>query len=155
MKLGALLTGLERLERELAATYRTVGARHVCDADIFYQCQTFALQCDRRGRTLAALARDRADGVGGIGDELAALCPHPSAQPATEEGVALLLDLCALFLVAEEVSLAWLITQQGAAAARDRELLEAARRCQQEAEAQSKWLTTRTKLAAPQALVGQ
>ena len=42
---------------------------------------------------------------------------------------------------------------QAAQAARDAELLETVTRCHTETELQVKWLTTRIKVAAPQALV--
>ena len=57
------------------------------------------------------------------------------------------------FLSAEEASITWVMAGQAAQAARDAELLETVTRCHTETELQVKWLTTRIKVAAPQALV--
>jgi hypothetical protein len=52
----------------------------------------------------------------------------------------------------EECASDWTMLRQAALAARDRELLDAATACHGETLVQIKWLTTRIKEAAPQAL---
>jgi hypothetical protein len=49
--------------------------------------------------------------------------------------------------------MAWTLLGQAAQGARDRELLEVVQGCEGETEIQLKWLRTRMKQAAPQALV--
>jgi len=65
----------------------------------------------------------------------------------------LLRDLNDLYLQACECELAWTLTMQAAQGARDRELIELATRCAGESGIQLKWMRTRMKQAAPQAMV--
>jgi hypothetical protein len=51
-----------------------------------------------------------------------------------------------------ELALTWTAAVQAAQAAREVLVLELARTCVSEVEAQAKWLTTRLKTGAPQAL---
>ena len=55
--------------------------------------------------------------------------------------------------MASECDMAWTLIGQGAQGARDRELLDVVTRCESETAIQLKWLRTRMKEAAPQALV--
>ena len=64
----------------------------------------------------------------------------------------LLRDLRNLYLGAQEAELAWVILAQVAKAARDRELLDMAITCCEDAEVRGKWLRTRIKESAPQIL---
>lgn len=58
-----------------------------------------------------------------------------------------------LYLLAGECDIAWTVVGQAAFGARDDELLAVVRRCEGETAIQLKWLCTRMKAAAPQALV--
>ena len=69
-----------------------------------------------------------------------------------ESGLDFLDDLRRLLLVAVDTSIRWVMVDQAAQALRDRELLDLVRECHAESEIQTKWLTTRIKTAAPQAL---
>jgi len=55
--------------------------------------------------------------------------------------------------MATECDLSWTLVGQAAQGARDRELLGVVQNCEQESATQLKWLQTRMKQAAPQALV--
>jgi hypothetical protein len=55
--------------------------------------------------------------------------------------------------MATECDIAWTLVGQAAQGARDHALLAAVRRCEAETAIQLKWLRTRLKEAAPQALV--
>jgi hypothetical protein len=55
--------------------------------------------------------------------------------------------------MATECDLAWTLVGQAAQGARDRELFAVVDRCEHETAIQLKWLRTRLKEAAPQALV--
>ncbi|MDP9293702.1 MAG: hypothetical protein M3O90_04620, partial [Actinomycetota bacterium] len=72
---------------------------------------------------------------------------------ARSGGLGLLRDLHDLYLMATECDLAWTLVGQAAQGARDRELLDVVARCEGETAIQLKWLRTRMKQAAPQALV--
>jgi hypothetical protein len=132
MKLTPLLADLRALEQRLAAVYRTAAQVHVEERDVHYQSLTFAEQCDRHAEVLAGGGRAE------------------TAAPLTGD---LLEDLRTLVLLATEVSTTWIVAGQAAQALRDEALLETVRRCHEEAELHVKWLTTRLKDAAPQALV--
>lgn len=148
MKLGPLLATLRGLEAELAADYRDLAERHAAEHDVFHQCQSFALQCERHAHALdphlARYGEDAEDGWGRLVE----------AQSGSSSMPALLRDLEALLLAAEETSITWVMAGQAALAARDAELLDTVSECHTDTELQVKWLTTRIKVAAPQALVG-
>ena len=140
MKLGPLLGHLNQLEADLAAALRAAAERHRGEHDVYHQCQTFALAADKRVRRLEPLAK-RYDGL-------------PAWTSAVGEGSDdLLHELRTLYLRAQEVAITWTMTSQAAKALRDSDLLTVATECQSEVEAQAKWLTTRIKVAAPQAIV--
>lgn len=65
----------------------------------------------------------------------------------------LLRDLQDLYLLATFVDVTWTMVKQAASALRDRELLEVVSRCDNETAVQLRWLQTRMKQAAPQALI--
>jgi hypothetical protein len=135
MKVAQLLADLRALEHCLAATYRETAEVHSGERDVHYQSLTFAKQSDRHAERLAG----RADG-------------GASGRAASLTGE-LIDDLRTIFLLAEEVSITWVMAGQAAQALRDDHLLASVRECHEETELQVKWLTTRIKDAAPQALV--
>jgi hypothetical protein len=73
-------------------------------------------------------------------------------QGSTGEGMALLHDLRELAVEAHGAQIDVLIVQQGAMAARNQDLLTAAQAAVAEIARVDKWLTTRIKETAPQAL---
>jgi hypothetical protein len=56
-------------------------------------------------------------------------------------------------LLASYLDMAWVLVGQAAKGARDYELIETVEQYAKQTEAQQKWLTTRLKAAAPQALL--
>jgi hypothetical protein len=161
MKLGSALVRLRELETELADDYRAVGERHAADHDVYHLCRSLALQCEEHARRLEPVAARygedvESDGDGGTGlwsgvlERVRRAASHVGDTP--QAGLLLLRDLRSLFLSAEECSITWVMVGQAAQAARDRELLDLVRECHTETEIQVKWLTTRIKVAAPQAL---
>ncbi len=68
-------------------------------------------------------------------------------------GIGLLRDLQDVYLMAAECDICWTVVGQAAYGARDRDLLEVVRTCEGETAIQLKWLRTRMKQVAPQALV--
>jgi len=150
VKLGPLLTGLRELELALAEEYRAAGERHITEHDVYHQCQSFALRCERRAEALAPHAARYRENGGAAWRRLFESPPRPA--PA-DDGLQLLRDLQALLLATEEASITWVIAGQAALAARDAQLLDTVTECHTETELQVKWLTTRIKVGAPQALV--
>ena len=68
-------------------------------------------------------------------------------------GLGLLRDLQDLYLMATECDIAWTVVGQAAQGVRDGELLDVVTGCEQETAMQLKWIRSRMKEAAPQALV--
>ena len=65
----------------------------------------------------------------------------------------LLRDLQDLYLMANACDIAWTMVGQAAQGARDGDLLEVVEGCEGQTAVQIKWLRTRMKQAAPQALL--
>lgn len=161
MKLGAAVKRLHEIEHELADDYRRIGERHPSDHDVYHQCHTFAQQCEGHAEQLAPVAErygahvDEEHGPdfwSGLLDRARRAAGAPLAR-SPQSGLVLLRDLRELFLAAEECSITWVMVAQAAQAARDEQLLGIATDCHTETETQVRWLTTRIKLASPQALV--
>jgi hypothetical protein len=160
MKIGSLLARLHELETDLADELRALGERHAADHDVFHQCHTFALQCERHSAALQPVAARYGEEVDDEGPgfwsgilESARRAASTSVGRVPESGLLLLRDLRKLFLQAEECSITWVMAGQAAQAARDQELLDVVRVCHQETEIQVKWFVTRIKVGSPQALV--
>jgi hypothetical protein len=160
MKIGSLLARLHELETDLADELRALGERHAADHDVFHQCHTFSLQCERHAAALQPVAArygeevdDDSPGFWSGILESARRAASTSVGRVPESGLLLLRDLRTLFLQAEECSITWVMAGQAAQAARDQELLEVVRTCHLETEIQVKWFVTRIKVASPQALV--
>jgi hypothetical protein len=161
VNIAPLLARLHELEKELAEDYRALGERHAADHDVYHQCRSFAIQCERHAAALAPHVERYGEEVDDdVGPDawsgLLERARHTSSEVlgrAPQGGLLLLRDLRALMLAAEETSITWVMAGQAAQAARDRELLQVVTDCHTETELQVKWFTTRIKVAAPQALV--
>jgi hypothetical protein len=155
-KLGAFLSGLAELEAALAREYSRVGARHAADQDVYHQCATFAKQAVEHADKLGPIAdryqQPTEEGLvfWSLGTQADTTDTQPEMLPP---GIILLRDLRTLLLAAEGVAITWVMAGQAAQAARDPELIEVVGNCRGEVELQGKWMTTRIKVAAPQALV--
>jgi hypothetical protein len=130
MQLPRYLELLHREQLELAQAFRDVAETHRDEADVARQCERLADQCETHAERLA---------------------PFIGEGPETEPD--LLADLHDLYRRAAHCDMAWTLAGQGAQGARDRELLEVVQGCESETAIQLKWLRTRLKQAAPQALV--
>jgi len=140
MKVGQVLAHLRQLEDGLADSLRSAADRHSDDHDVFHQCRTFAATATARTETL-----DR------IRDRYAGDAEWSSAISGESDD--LLEDLRSLYLRLQEVAITWEMAAQAAKAARDRDLIALSTASHSEAEAQAKWIQTRIKTSAPQALV--
>jgi hypothetical protein len=69
-----------------------------------------------------------------------------------ESGLLLLRDLRALYTLASEASINWVILGQGAQAAKDAELLQATKDCHPDTLRTLKWTNTMIKVVSPQVL---
>jgi hypothetical protein len=149
LDLGHYLRLLHAAQENLATALRAVGEGHADEADLAHLCAKLAAQCDHHVEQLAAPA----DRYGDLaGDEPDALYSDIFRGPRTGP-LGLLRDLQDLYVMAAEVDIVWTLVGQAAQGARDAELLEVVVGCEQETAIQLKWLRTRLKQAAPQALV--
>jgi hypothetical protein len=130
MQLPRYLELLHREQLDLAQAFREVAETHRDEADVARQCARLARECEAHAERLE---------------------PFVGEGPETEPD--LLADLHDLYRRAAHCDMAWTLAGQAAQGARDRELLDVVQDCEGETEIQLKWLRTRLKQAAPQALV--
>jgi ferritin-like metal-binding protein YciE len=160
VKIGQALRQLHEAERALGEDFRTIGERHPADPEVSEMFQSLAEQCERHVEELRPHAKRygidvREDGEPAAWQDLFDMVRHGDYEVIGRQidaGLSLLRDLRQLFLTAEDTSIRWVIIGEAARAADDQELLDVVRKCHAETETQVEWLTTRIKLAAPQAL---
>jgi hypothetical protein len=149
MHLAHYLAILHQAQVNLAGAFRQVAEAHHGEPDILYLCQQQAQRCDKHAEQLAPLARHYAEGAPEEPERLHSELFHgPRAG-----GIGLLRDLQDLYLMAAECDICWTVVGQAARGARDPSLIDLVTRCEGETAIQLKWLRTRMKQAAPQALV--
>ncbi|WP_141514662.1 hypothetical protein [Streptomyces zhaozhouensis] len=159
-KIGLLLAELHDAESDLAAEYRAVAERRAADQGTRYPCRTLARQCDARAARVREAAEERGRRLPPAHrSEAVAAAVEAHRRRATElldhrppSGLLLLWDLRQLFVRAQAVHVQWLLLGQLARAVRDTALLDVVEPARRETSTQVKWLTTRLKNAAPQAL---
>lgn len=150
MKLPVYLSLLSESERTLAEAYRQMAEAHGDEPDVHFLCQAFAKQCDAHRSKLAdAVARY---GESPADDEPERLHHDGVGEPRTGP-LGLMRDLQDLHLLASLVDSTWMMVKQAAQALQDGELFEVVSTCEREVEVQLRWLQTRMKQAAPQALI--
>jgi hypothetical protein len=150
MNLDVYLGMLRQAERTLAESFRQVAEGHGAEPDVHFLCRTLAGQCDHHSELLLPVVQrygeDRSD------NEPERL--HAQGLSETRSGpVGLLRDLQDLYLLASLVDITWMMVKQAGSALRDQELLAVVDQCDAETAVQLRWLQTRMKQAAPQALV--
>jgi hypothetical protein len=149
MQLAHYLGLLHKAQVDLAEAFRQVGDAHAEEADVFHICGKLAKQCDQHAERLHPFAERYGEDAPSEPDRL-----HSELFKRTRSGgLGLLRDLHDLYLMATECDVAWTLVGQAAQGVRDRELLDVVQGCEGETAIQLKWLETRMKQAAPQALV--
>jgi hypothetical protein len=149
MHLGNYLQDLLKAERNLAEGFRKTGEGHAEEVDIFHTTDALAEQCEAHAERLEPFYEK-------YGKEKATepdLLYHELFGEARSGGLGLLRDLQDLYLMASACDIAWTMVGQAAQGARDGELLEVVDACEGQTATQIKWLRTRMKQAAPQALL--
>jgi hypothetical protein len=141
--LGKEIARQHTLELELAGELADAADRHAAEPDVFHLCRTLAQQARRHADRLAPLA-----------ERHGARLDEPNGRPtkSREDAGELLQDLMRLWVLAQECWIEAAALKQAALAMQDGELLEAVSACLDETAAQAKWLKTRIKTSAPQAL---
>ena len=149
MHLAHYLGLLHRAEAELATAYREVAEAHGDEPDVFHLCSKLAGECDRHAERLEPFAKRYGEDAPDEPERL-----HSELFTGTRTGgLGLLRDLHDLYLMATECDISWTLVGQAAQGARDPDLLAVVEQCEGETAIQLKWLKTRMKQAAPQALV--
>ncbi len=140
---------LDRFERDLAEGFRQVAEAHVDEPDIPVTCLRLAEQCVDHVDRLAPFVDRYGEDAPDEPDRL----HHDLFQGTREGGFGLLRDLHDLYLLACGCDISWTLIGQAAQGARDADLLAVVEDCDGQTTIQLRWLTTRMKQAAPQALL--
>ncbi|MBQ1017042.1 hypothetical protein KBX71_04090 [Micromonospora sp. D93] len=149
MHLAHHLGLLHRGQVNLADAFRQVSDAHAEEPDIEHPCQQQAKRCDAHAEQLHPFVVRYSEDAPAEPDRL-----HSELFTGTRTGgIGLLRDLQDLYLMAAECDITWTVVGQAAYGVRDEEPLSVVRRCEGETAIQLKWLRTRMKAAAPQALV--
>ena len=149
MHLSSYLGLLETGAVTLAKSYRQVAEGHAEEADVKRICEQLAAQCDHQEVLLRPFTKRYGSHPSGEPERL-----HADGLSETRSGgLGLLRDLHDLYLLASYLDMAWTLVGQAAKGARDEELIQTVEQCAKQTQAQQKWLTTRLKAAAPQALL--
>ncbi len=149
MQLAHYLGLLHHAEEELARAFGEVGDAHGDEPDIRHVCEQLADECAGHAEQLGPFA----DRYGEEADDEPERLRSELFAGTRSSPLGLLRDLHDLYLMATECDIAWTLVGQAAQGARDRDLLDVVQRCEAETVVQLKWLRTRMKQAAPQALV--
>jgi hypothetical protein len=140
---------LHRAQTRLADAFREVGEGHADEVDVLHLCGRLAQECDRHAERLRPFVDRYGEEAPDEPDRL-----HSELfRGIRQGGIGLLRDLQDLYLMAAECDITWTLIGQAAQGLRDDELLEVVTACEKETAMQLKWLRTRLKQAAPQALV--
>jgi hypothetical protein len=150
MQLAHYLRLLHEAQRRLADAFRTVAEAHGDEPDVRVTCTKLARECDAHAERLEPLARRYGEEHGE--QEPESLHSDLFRGPRGGE-LGLLRDLHDVYLMATECDLVWTLVGQAAQGARDGQLLELVGQLEGETAIQLRWLQTRMKQAAPQALV--
>ena len=150
MHLSTYLALLDSSLETLSDAYAQVAQAHGEEPDVAILCAQLA---DKTRSQREALGQF----VARYGEE------HGEAEPdrlrsdlfqgTRSGGVGLLRDLQDLYLLATLADITWTLVGQAAQGARDRALHKTVAECESQTSAQLKWLKTRMKSAAPQALL--
>jgi hypothetical protein len=162
MRIGPALEHLHASERDLAQQLHAVAERHAADHAVYHVGNMLSDRCeqlaDGLGPFLAAYGQDEPDGDGvevvrAFADRVRRTTAELVGR-SERTGLLLLRDLRDLYVHAQETQIDWTIVRQGALAARDHSLDITCQTGMQETERVSRWVKTRIKETAPQALAG-
>ena len=159
MKLGVAIDDVQDAELDLAKALISLAEKHQAESDVYHMSLARAHACAEHIWLLRPFVEQYGARAVDVGDAttpgfldtlrqgMAAAMGHTPAS-----GLALVHDLCAVYATAHRVEIDWIVLQQAAKAARAAELLTVVGTCAEQAEQTWKWLRTRIKDAAPEAL---
>lgn len=149
MHLANYLEYLSKAETNLAEGFRKIGEGHMEEVDIFHTADTLAKQCETHAEKLAPFCEKYGKEKTTEPDRLY----HELFTETRTGGLGLLRDLQDLYLMTNACDISWTMVGQAAQGARDTDLMEVVNTCEGQTAIQIKWLRTRMKQAAPQALL--
>lgn len=150
MHLATYLGLLCRAESDLAGGFRQVADGHTGEPDVYHLCHTLAAQCEAHTERLRPFAERYGEAVPEEPDRLR---QEFFGEGTRGGGLGLLRDLQDLFMMASECEISWSMIGQVAQGIADAELLQTVNDCERQTAPQIKWLRTRMKQSAPQALI--
>lgn len=150
MKLPVYLGLLDEAEATLANSFRVVAHGHGEEPDVHFLLETLAGQCDAHREALKPVIERYGEDT--EGDEEHRLTAN-GIREVRSGPLALLLDLQDLYVLVNHIDVTWMMVGQAAKGDRDGQLLDIVARCEGDTELQIRWLKTRMKQAAPQALL--
>jgi hypothetical protein len=149
MHLANYLEYLRKAETNLARGFRGIGDGHREEVDVFHTADALAGQCEEHAEKLAPFCEKYGKEASTEPDRLY----HELFDGTRSGGLGLLRDLQDLYLMANTCDISWTMIGQAAQGARDEDLLGVVEVCEGQTATQIKWLRTRMKQAAPQALL--
>jgi len=160
VKIGPALEHLHGSQTQLASALRRIAERHAGEVDVCHVGLQLSRRCDTLATELATFVASHGsqsrhhEGREALRSFAGRVRRSTAEAAGRSEGVGLLLlgDLRGLSILAHEAGIDWMIAHQGALAARDRDLALICRTGIHETERVVRWLETRIKEAAPQAL---
>jgi hypothetical protein len=150
MKLPVYIGLLDEAEATLANSFRVVAHGHGEEPDVHFLLETLAGQCDAHREALKPVIERYGEDTDG--DEEHRLTAN-GVREVRSGPLALLLDLQDLYVLVNHIDVTWMMVGQAAKGDRDGQLLDIVARCEGDTELQIRWLKTRMKQAAPQALL--
>jgi hypothetical protein len=159
MKLGVGIDDVQEAEMELAKQLVSLAERHLSESDVYHMSLARAHVCAEHVWRLRPFV-DRYDAhtvdvedatTPGLLDTLRQGAAKGLGHMSVS-GLVLVKDLRETYIAAHRAEIGWIVLQQAAKAARDTELLAVVGVCAEEAEQTWKWLRTRIKQSAPEAL---
>lgn len=149
MQLAHYVGLLHRSQIELGKAFHEIASEHRADPEMFHTCERLARQCEEHSQQLEPFVGRYSEEAEEEPERL-----HSELFRGTRSGgLGLLRDLQDLYLMAAECDICWTVIGQAAQGIRDKELLSVVQDCESETAIQMRWLRTRMKEAAPQALV--
>src|SRR3954471_10358276 len=149
MHLPIVLGELHRGESLLASAYTHNATTHADEAGGHHQCTTFSSQAKEHSENLRSAVAKYGEGMPDQPDRL-----YAELFTGERRGSAgMLRDLRDLWLYASSVEMSWTLAYQAAKAEKDADLLAVAKSAREHVVAQRKFLETKMKVAAPQALL--
>lgn len=150
MKLPVYLGLLNEAEQILGRSFRVVADGHADEPDVHAIVHTLAQQCDAHITALRPVIQRFGTEV--EGEEEHRVTAN-GVQDVRQGALGLLLDLQDLYVLVHHLDVMWTMVGQAAKGSRDEQLLDIVARCEKDSDLQSRWLRTRMKQAAPQALL--